>query len=114
METAEDLDRVLDEAADVVPGHGVSAVELVSPTGAALVVAQVGGGIVLAWVDAFGHSMHSVGSAAAQGTVVFGYSDQHTEVPAGFVVPAGIGRAAALEFVVAGAPFVPGLVLEPD
>ncbi|SEE94509.1 hypothetical protein SAMN04488561_3556 [Jiangella alba] len=66
------------------------------------------------WIDALGESMHSVGSTDTQGTVVFDYYGSYTEVPAEFVVPPELGKAAALEVAAKGQPFVPGLTMAPD
>lgn len=109
------LDQVLSGAASHESDRGVPAVELVRSDGSTLVVGQTRLGIVLLMIDSLGESMHSVGSGdAADDTVVFDYFGSYTEVPAEFVVPVDLGRAAALAFLNGEDPATAGLTLEPD
>ncbi|WP_074946411.1 Imm1 family immunity protein [Jiangella alba] len=114
ISSEQDLDRLLAEAADLRTERGIPTLELIAPNGATLVIAQAGNGVVIMWIDALGESMHSVGSTDTQGTVVFDYYGSYTEVPAEFVVPPELGKAAALEVAAKGQPFVPGLTMAPD
>ena len=113
--STEALEEVLRDARSQRSDRGLPAVELARAEGSTLVVAQTASGAVLLWFDSMGESFHSVGSrGSAEQTVVFDYFGSYTEVPAEFVIPLEVGRAAALAFLAGEHPATVGLSLEPD
>jgi hypothetical protein len=110
----EQLDDLLARVRAQACERGIPAVELVGEDGSILVVGQTQAGAVLLWIDPLGESMHSVGSQAAEGTVVLDYFGSYTEVPVEFVVPSDLGRAAAHAFFNGRGLVTGGLQVEPD
>lgn len=113
--SADALDEVLRGAASYESDRGLPAVELVRSDGSTLVVGQTRQGMVLLMINSLGEPSHSVGSGdPVDNTVVLDYLGSYTEVPAEFVVPVDLGRAAALAFLNGEDPATAGLTLEPD
>lgn len=114
VSSGEELDHVLDQAADRASDRGIPVVELTGDSGSTLVICQTPDGTVLMLVDPLGESMHSVGEELGEDTVIFDYFGSYTEVPSAFAVPTGLARAAARAFLRADDPTSVGVSLEPD
>jgi hypothetical protein len=110
--TAEaDLRVAVDAAAELRTGRGTSAVEVHRSDGSSLTFAVDGDRAALVWIDALGHSFHSIGGEPGA-PLVYDYFGSWSEVPSEYTVDASLALAALVEFASDGR--VDGVAFEPD
>lgn len=112
--SGEEASDLLTNATEVHGAHRISAVEFSGDDGSVLVIGQARVGAVILWANPLGQTMHSVGRAGAEGTMIFDYFGSYTEVPAEFAVPLDLAHAVVGAFVDGKSIEATGLTLKPD